>query len=149
MISPDLDPYKLSIEDKVKLVQESDGLLIELLENETIKDLYLEECFSLTHFPDGLSVLRHLDLRKCYSLTHIPDGLVKGYLYLEECTSLTHLPEGLSVKGNLFLIGCSSLTHLPEGLSVAGNLYLIGCTSLPYKTKEDLPKSIKIGGEIY
>jgi len=36
MISPTLNPTKLSQEEKIKLVRESDGLLIELLEGETI-----------------------------------------------------------------------------------------------------------------
>jgi hypothetical protein len=54
MINPTLDPHKLSVREKIKLVQESDGLLIELLEN--------------TH------VRGHLDLHGCTSLTHLPEG---------------------------------------------------------------------------
>jgi len=105
MISPTLNPNKLSQKEKIKLVQKSDGLLIELLEGETIEgSLHLYDCTSLTHLPDNLKV--------------------KGSLYLNICTSLTHLPDNLKVGGNLHLRDCTSLTHLPDNLKVEGNLYL-------------------------
>ena len=111
MIHPTLDPTKLSTEEKIKLVRESDGLLVELLE--------------------GLKIGGYLDLSECTSLTHLPDGLEVGYLYLSGCTSLTHLPDGLKV-GDLDLSECTSLTHLPDGLEVGGDLYLSGCTGLQH-----------------
>jgi len=37
VITPIIDPHKLSIEEKIKLVRDSDGLLIELLEGEVIE----------------------------------------------------------------------------------------------------------------
>ena len=76
VISPEIDPNKLSIEEKIKLVRESDGLLIELLENETIEgSLHLYGCTSLTNLPEGLKVGGSLDLQGCTSLTHLPEGL--------------------------------------------------------------------------
>jgi len=104
VISPSIDPHKLSIEDKIRLVRESDGLLVELLE--------------------GLEVRGYLNLGGCTSLNHLPDGLkVEGDLDLYGCTSLNHLPDGLKVEGNLDLYGCTSLIHLPDDLEVGGNLY--------------------------
>ena len=83
VISPSIDPHKLSIEDKIRLVRESDGLLVELLE--------------------GLEVRGYLNLGGCTSLNHLPDGLkVEGDLDLYGCTSLTHLPDDLEVGGNLY-----------------------------------------------
>ena len=103
MISPTLDPEKLSKKEKIKLIKESDGLLIELLEGEIIEgNLYLRSCTSLTHLPDNLKV--------------------EGDLDLYDCTSLTHLPDNFKVEGNLYLYGCASLTHIPDNLKVEGNL---------------------------
>ena len=68
-ITPEIDPHKLSIEAKIKLIKESDGLLIELLENETIEGyLILDGCTSLTHLPDGLRVGGDLYLDRCEKL---------------------------------------------------------------------------------
>ena len=100
---PSLDPHKLSIDDKIKLVQQSDGLLIDILAGCKIKNLYLVCCTSLTHLPDGLEVGGYLHLVGCTSLTHLPKGLKSGrYLSLCDCTSLTHLPDDLEVGGVLY-----------------------------------------------
>ena len=90
VIGPDIDPHTLPLEKKILLVQESDGLLIELLEGEHIEgDLSLYGCTSLTHLPEDLSVEGDLDLGGCSSLTHLPEDLsVGGYLYLGGCSSL-------------------------------------------------------------
>ena len=137
---PKLDPHKLSIEDKIELVKQSNGLLVDILPNKVDGGLYLGGCTSLTHLPDGLKV-RNLDLRGCTSLTHLPDGLkVDGYLDLRGCTSLTHLPDGLKVSGDLNLWGCTSLTHLPDGLKVDGDLNLRGCTGLYHYKKKPKAK---------
>jgi len=93
-----IDPYTLSVEDRIELVRESDGVLIEFLRGAVVKDLSLNCCTSLTHLPEGLEVGGYLSLYKCASLTHLPDGLeVGGGLDLSYCTSLTSLPEGLEV----------------------------------------------------
>ncbi|MBD3407387.1 MAG: hypothetical protein GF411_14820 [Candidatus Lokiarchaeota archaeon] len=129
ILNPSLDPSKLSIKEKIELVRQSDGLLVDIL-------------------PEGLKIC-DLDLERCSSLTHLPEGLWVGMnLYLSGCSSLTHLPEGLEVGRSLYLNGCSSLTHFPEGLKVGRNLYLIGCSSLPFKTEKDIPKSVNIRGGI-
>ena len=122
---PGLDPKTLSLDEKIELIKESDGLLIDLLEGETIDNLYLSWCTSLTHLPDNLK-------------------LINGDLDLEECSSLTHLPENLKVNGFLDLDGCTSLTRLPNDLEVGGWLSLAGCTSL-----KEIPSTIKVGGKIY
>ena len=120
-ITPDLDPSKLSQKEKMELVRQSDGLLIELFENEKIRgDLYLWRYTSLTHLPDGLEVGGNLYLGRCTSLTHLPEGLkVGGYLCLEKCIFLTHLPKGLKVGGDLILEGCTGLAHL-KGKKIKG-----------------------------
>jgi hypothetical protein len=137
---PSFDPHKLSLEDKIKLVQQSDGLLVDILAGCEIRDLYLRDCTSLIYLPDGLKIGGYLSLSGCTSLTHLPDDPkveVGGNLYLRGCTSLTHLPDGLKVGGFLSLDGCTSLTHLPDGLEVGGNLYLDGCIGLQhYRDKE-------------
>ena len=109
---PSFDPHKLSTEDKIKLVQQSDGLLVDILSGCEIRDLDLSCCTSLTHLPDGLEV--------------------EGYLWLIGCTSLSHLPDGLKVGRWLNLYGCTSLTHLPDVCEVGGFLYLYGCTGLQH-----------------
>ena len=148
---PKIDPSKLSVDDKIQLIHESDGLLVDVLEGLEVEGhLYLYGCTSLTHLPEGLEVGRSLCLDGCTSLTHLPEGLkIERTLDLEGCTSFTHLPEGLKVGGDLDLCGCTSLTHLPEGLEVE-HLNLGGCTSLPYKEykEKDLPKSIKVKGKV-
>jgi len=72
------NPHDLSINEKIKMVQESDGLLIELLEGETIENLYLGWCKSLTHLPNNLKIKQNLTLLGCSSLKHIPDDLEVG-----------------------------------------------------------------------
>ncbi|MBD3404839.1 MAG: hypothetical protein GF411_01730, partial [Candidatus Lokiarchaeota archaeon] len=63
ILNPKLDPSKLSIEDKIELVIQSDGLLVDIL-------------------PEGLEVGGYLNLYGCSSLTHLPKGLeVGGYLW--------------------------------------------------------------------
>ena len=122
---PDFDVDDLSQEEKIELVDESDGLLIDILEGETI--------------------MGDLDLRGCTSLTHLPDNLkVLGDMSLDDCTSLTHLPNNLKIDGCLDISGCVSLTHLPDGLQIGENLYLENCTSLT-----EIPKTVKIGGKIH
>ncbi|MBD3407389.1 MAG: hypothetical protein GF411_14830 [Candidatus Lokiarchaeota archaeon] len=57
ILNPSLDPSKLSVEDKIALVRQSDGLLVDILEGLKIKrDLWLRGCSSLTHLPEGLKV---------------------------------------------------------------------------------------------
>jgi len=118
-----VDPYSLSIEDRVELVRDSDGVLIEFLRGAVVEDLDLRDCTSLTHLPEGLEVGGDLDLEGCTSLTHLPEGLkVGGDLNLGGCTSLTSLPKGLKVEAYLYLGGCTSLTLLPEDLEVGGRI---------------------------
>jgi len=82
-----VDPSKLSQEEKIRLVRESDGFLIDILEGEKIKeDLDLQGCTSLIHLPEGLKVEEDLILWKCTSLTHLPEGLkVGGNVSLQKC----------------------------------------------------------------
>ena len=78
MISPTLDPTKLSTKEKIKLVRESDGLLIELLDGLKVeRSLYLHGCTSLTHLPDGLEVERNLYLGGS-GLQHLRGKKIKG-----------------------------------------------------------------------
>jgi hypothetical protein len=122
---PKLDPTKLSLKDKIRLIRQCDGELVDLLKGEKIDgNLYLYNCSSLKELPENLEV--------------------GGGLYLGSCSSLVKLPDGLKVGDSLDLINCSSLVKLPDGLSVGGDLYLGGCSSLP----EELPKTIKVGGKI-
>ena len=109
---------------------------------ETIEDLYLGNCTSLTKLPEGLSVEEDLYLDECTSLTALPENLyVGGSLDLIGCTSLTALSKGLSIGGYLNLSGCTALTTLPEGLSVGKYLNLSGCTALT-----SLPEGLSVGG---
>ena len=50
MINPNIDLDNLSIEKKIDLVKESDGLLIELLEGETFIDLVFQKILRLLIF---------------------------------------------------------------------------------------------------
>ncbi|MBD3407388.1 MAG: hypothetical protein GF411_14825 [Candidatus Lokiarchaeota archaeon] len=130
ILNPSLDPSKLSVEEKIELVRQSDGLLVDIL-------------------PEGLKVGGDLWLNECSSLISLPEGLkIKGNLDLRGCSSLISLPEGLEVGGSLYLDECSSLISLPEGLKIRGDLYLNGCSSLPYETEKDIRESVKIGGRI-
>ena len=84
LAQPGLDPGTLSIYDKYAIVHETDGMLIDLLENEFVPGgtsfAYL---YSLTHLPEGLETEGYLDLSYCVSLTHLPTDLkVGGYLNL-------------------------------------------------------------------
>jgi len=103
VIPPNIDPHKLSIGEKIKLVRESDGLLIELLENEIVKgNLYLGGCASLVSLPNGLKVRGYLDLTHCTSLVSLPNGLkVRGYLNLYDCTSLFDTDDRIAVQLSL------------------------------------------------
>jgi hypothetical protein len=145
LADPDLDPFKLSLEDKIELIRQCDGLLIDLLKGERINgSLYLNYCSSLRELPDNLRVSGNLSLDGCSSLVELPVGLKVNNLWLSGCSSLEKLPDNLRVGGWLDLRGCVSLVSLPEGLEVGESLYLGGCSSLP----EELPKSIKVGGRI-
>jgi hypothetical protein len=125
LADPNLDPSKLPIKDKIKLIKQCDGELVDLLRGERIdRSLYLYHCSSLRELPDGLEVGGHFDLTGCISLIKLSDGLKVGW--------------------TLWLTNCSSLRELPVDLEVGGNLWLSGCSSLP----EELPKTIKVGGEI-
>jgi len=119
------DIEKLSVWDKIKLVRESDGLLIELLKGETIDNLYLVSCVLLKELPENIKVDGDLFLRGCTSLTCLPENLeVGGCLDLDGCIFLTHLPENLRVNNYLDLGGCTSLACLPKSIKVDGNIYL-------------------------
>jgi len=54
---PGFDIKNLCVEDKIRLVKESDGLLVDILNGETIEGyLDLTDCASLTHLPENLKV---------------------------------------------------------------------------------------------
>ena len=111
---PGFDLNSLKQWEKIELVIESNGELIDLLEGETIEDyLYLQDCTSLTHLPEGLKIAGHLDMSGCTSLTHLPEGLRSGDLDLNGCVSLKSLPKDLKVDGNLNLAGCDNLMKFP------------------------------------
>lgn len=109
LCDPDIDPMALSLAEKMHLVKASDGLLVDLLEGCDLSGLNL---------------------------------------WLENCESLTHLPEGLTTN-ILSLTGCSVLEKLPERLEVRVWLDLKGCVSLPYKKRRDLPKGVKVKGQVF
>lgn len=98
-LSPDIDIYSLPVEDKLQLVQESDGLLIDLLENEYVEYADFSYLDNLTHLPNGFSC-RYLNLQCCNNVSSIPDDLiVENIAYLSPC--LLHL----SVKFNAIIDG--------------------------------------------
>jgi len=71
---------------------------------ETVGQLNLSVCASLTTLPDNLTVNTNLNLSDCISLTSLPSNLtVGGFLSLKNCTSLTDLPDDLNVRGDLDL----------------------------------------------
>ena len=99
---PSLDPDNLSQKEKIELIRESDGILIDLLEGEEIKNgLDLSHLSSLTHLPEGLKVSGSLDLWNCASLTHLSEGLEVGRnLYLESCPAKIH--STIKVRGRIY-----------------------------------------------
>ena len=115
-MNPSFDPYDLPLDEKIKLVRESDGLLIDILVGEEINNLDLQGCTSLKELPEGLEV-KHLNLRECTSLEKLPEGLEVNYLYLRGCASLKKLPSKLEVRC-LGLEGCTSLEKLPSRLKI-------------------------------
>ena len=144
---PGFDPTKLPTSEKIDLIRESGGLLIDLLEEKELKcELQLQFCELLTHLPKNLKIIKgHCYLHHCASLTHLPDNLfVMGNLDLEDCSSLANLPKNLKVAGWLDLRGCSSLTKLPDNLEVDEWLNLSDCIPTT-----EIPKTAKIKGEIY
>ena len=77
--NPDFNLNSLKQWEKIKLVHESNGELIDLLEGETVEEhLSLSGCTSLTHLPKGLKIKEHLFLRYCIALTHLPEDLEVG-----------------------------------------------------------------------
>jgi hypothetical protein len=105
---PAFDPHNCSIEDKIRVVELSDGLLIDLLA--------------------GCKIKRNLGFRYCKSLTHLPDNLEVGEdLWIVGCTSLTHLSDSLKVGGNLWLINCIGLQHYRDKKikGVKGRMYIV------------------------
>lgn len=136
MLPPNLDPYQLSVENKIKLVQDSDGLLVELLEGLQTIFLELNWCSSLTHLPEGLKI-KYLCLNWCASLVRLPEKLQTHELRLMGCTSLVCLPKGLQTD-YLYLNGCTSLRDLPQDLKVNNILDATGCTGLQHLRKQEI-----------
>ena len=102
---PGFDINNLSQEEKIQLVRESDGLMIDILEGETIcKSLNLMHCTSLTHLPNNLVVKENLYLHGCISITHLPSDLEVGlHLYVWDCTSLKEIPKTIKVGGHIYV----------------------------------------------
>ena len=113
---PGIDPRTLPLKEKIRLVRVSNGLLIDLLEEETIGGhLNLEGCTSLIHLPDNIKIKGWLNLRNCTSLTHLPDNLEVGeWLDIYGCTLLKELPKTLKVKG--FIFGGKTGVSIPRKL---------------------------------
>jgi len=139
-----IDPYTLSIEDRIELVIESKGALVEFLKNSTFINLQLLFCEALEYLPKSIEVRGYIDLEGCSSISHFPSHLkhVKGFLCLEGCSSLKSLPKNLTINGSLYIGGCSSLKELPTGLTVDGNIYYTDETGI-----SELPENINLKGD--
>jgi len=84
LANPAVDPWKLSVEEKIEVVRQTKGLLSILLKGLTVQGyLYLRGCTSLISLPEGLKVGGNLYL---------------GDLYLGGCTDLQHY-KGKKIKG--------------------------------------------------
>lgn len=94
-----IDPMTLSVEEKIELVKESDGLLIELLENVKTESIDLSNI----------------------NITYLPDGLEVKHLGLNNCKKLEFIPESVKVTGTMFIYGCVSLMSLPKSIEDAEN----------------------------
>lgn len=142
LANPLMDPVNLPIDEKIRLIRQTDGLMIDLLKDEKIEvSIWLDDCHSLTHLPKELKTTRDLHLDNCSALVTLPEGLkVDGYLWLRNCTSLAYLPIGLEVKKDLYLDNCTSLVYISE-IKVERNLYIKGCNSL-------LINQCKVNGEV-
>jgi len=78
---PDVDPRTLSVDDKVDLIIETDGLFVDILKDTIVDDLDLSGLEHLTHLPSGLHVRGNLSLKYCSALTRLPNDLrVNGHL---------------------------------------------------------------------
>jgi len=141
-IGPTTNPEKLPVEERVRLVIESEGLLIDLLAHTECQPNLVLECLRyLTHLPPGLYVRGALLLTGCEALLEIPQDLrVENTLDLTNCYALRRLPEGLHIKnGDLTLHNCISLKRLPQ-MYVSDLVVAPGCTALT-----ELSRGIVVG----
>jgi len=89
-----MDPANLSSSEKLRLVNESEGMLVEILAGETV--------FGSLHLQDS-------------DIDALPEDMtIEGSLYLENMPNLRHLPESLQVEGGIYLHKMANFTHLPD-----------------------------------
>jgi len=160
-LCPITNPYSLSIEEKLDLIEKSNGALIGLLKDiEMRRPLRLHDMKSLTYLPD-VKWVEDIQITACPNFSRLPRRLATRQLHilgisgLKEmprqvewevdslelicCTELRNLATGIKAS-KIDLTGCCSLTELPEEICLSGSLSLDGCERL-----EHLPKRMKIG----
>jgi len=119
---PGLDPCKLCVRDRIKIVRESNGLLACLLEGVRIEGrLVLGHLSQMTAIPSGLRVERDLTIAHCPNLVEIGPGLhVGGHFYLDSCLRIPGLYHSAFIGGNLYLNKCAYPFECSEKVRVAG-----------------------------